>query len=159
MQPARGYHRDLTELKHMPPRGCVLNETMIAVSPFNGTLRLAGTLELAGYNAAPIQARLNNLTHAASNYFNGLETNATTNIKEDWHGYRPCTPDGMPAIGAVTRANKETNLFIGTGHAMLGMTLGPASGKLIAQAVLGETQGTQNDGLYNSPLLSPMRFQ
>ena len=146
MQPARGYHRDLVGLEHLPPRGCVLNETFIAVSPFHGTLRLAGTLEIAGYNQPWMNDRLEHLTRAGGLYLSGADE---AEVAHEWAGYRPCTADGMPVIGAN---RKHPGLFIGTGHAMMGMTLGPASGKLIAEAVFEETPSLE------SPLLSASRF-
>jgi D-amino-acid dehydrogenase len=54
--------------------------------------------------------------------------------KDVWYGYRPCSPDGLPYIGAVPTYN---NLYIGTGHGMMGMSLGPATGKLLAEQILG----------------------
>ena len=52
-----------------------------------------------------------------------------------WAGLRPCTPDGLPYIGRVKTLN---NLQVGTGHAMLGWTLGPITGKMLAEEILGE---------------------
>jgi D-amino-acid dehydrogenase len=52
-----------------------------------------------------------------------------------WYGLRPCSPDGLPYIG---RSNKLTNLIIATGHAMLGVSLGPGTGKLVAGIVDGK---------------------
>jgi D-amino-acid dehydrogenase len=52
-----------------------------------------------------------------------------------WYGFRPCTPDGVPYIGSTKRIS---NLFIAGGHAMSGLSLGPASGKLIAELVNGQ---------------------
>lgn len=146
MQPARGYHRDLTGLEHVPRLGCVLNETFIAVTPFHDTLRLAGTLELAGFNAPWLEDRLEHLTEACGRYLNGIERGEITG---EWAGYRPCTPDGLPVIGAV---DAHPGLHVGTGHAMMGMTLGPGTGRLLAESILGETPS------YASPLLAPDRF-
>lgn len=146
MQPARGYHRDVVGLDTMPPRGCVLNETFIAVSPFHDTLRLAGTLELSGFDAPWLGDRLAHLTKAGGTYIHGVEAATVT---QEWAGYRPCTADGMPVVGAVPRM---PGLFVGTGHAMMGMTLGPASGKLIAEAIYDETPALE------SPLLAAARY-
>ncbi|MEC8734165.1 MAG: FAD-dependent oxidoreductase [Planctomycetota bacterium] len=146
MQPARGYHRDLVGLESMPPRGCVLNETFIAVSPFHDTLRLAGTLELSGFDAPWLDDRLAHLTTAGSRYLRGVDTATVT---QEWAGYRPCTADGMPVVGAVPR---RPGLYVGTGHAMMGMTLGPASGRLIAEAIYEQAPAL------DSPLLAAARY-
>jgi len=146
MQPARGYHRDLGGLADVPRRGCVLNETFIAVTPFHDTLRLAGTLEIAGFDAPWLEDRLAHLTEACGRYLEGIDE---AEITSEWAGYRPCTPDGLPAIGAV---DGRDGLFVGTGHAMMGMTLGPGTGRLLAEAVLGERPS------YASDMLAPTRF-
>ena len=54
---------------------------------------------------------------------------------EPWAGLRPCSPDGLPYIG---RTKKFSNLLVATGHAMLGVSLGPVTGKLISQMVTDE---------------------
>jgi D-amino-acid dehydrogenase len=54
--------------------------------------------------------------------------------EEVWYGYRPCSPDGLPYIGQVPEIS---NLYVGTGHGMMGMSLGPATGKLLAEQILG----------------------
>ncbi|MFT6054986.1 MAG: D-amino-acid dehydrogenase [Roseivirga sp.] len=66
-----------------------------------------------------------------------------------WAGLRPCTPDGLPYIG---RTDKYTNLVIGTGHAMLGFTLGPITGQLISQEILNEKKD------FESKLISVNRY-
>jgi D-amino-acid dehydrogenase len=50
--------------------------------------------------------------------------------KEVWYGFRPCSPDGLPYIGY---ANSLDNLIVAGGHAMMGLSLGPATGKLVAE--------------------------
>ena len=53
--------------------------------------------------------------------------------RSEWCGLRPCTPDGMPFVGPVPG---QDGLFVATGHAMLGLTLGPVTGQIIAEQVL-----------------------
>ena len=55
--------------------------------------------------------------------------------KDIWFGFRPVSPDGLPYIGM---SNKFKNLAIATGHAMIGLALAPATGKLISEAISGE---------------------
>jgi len=50
-------------------------------------------------------------------------------------GYRPCTPDGMPYIGTVPGLE---NVVVATGHGMMGMSLGPATGKLVSEIATGQ---------------------
>ena len=94
----------------------------------------------------PAAHRLTHLTEAGGTYLRGVDTATVT---QEWAGYRPCTADGMPVVGAVPR---RPGLYVGTGHAMMGMTLGPASGKLIAEAVYDETLALE------SPLLAAARY-
>src|SRR5207249_7674006 len=54
---------------------------------------------------------------------------------EPWAGLRPASPDGLPIIG---RSRRVSNLIVATGHGMLGMTQGPATGELVARIVCDE---------------------
>jgi D-amino-acid dehydrogenase len=56
-------------------------------------------------------------------------------LVEIWRGLRPVTPDGLPMIG---RAPGYDNLIVAAGHAMIGQSLGPITGKLVAQVACGE---------------------
>jgi D-amino-acid dehydrogenase len=76
--------------------------------------------------------RLEMLPRGANRYIKGI---GQGRVVAEWAGYRPCTSDGMPVIGAVPGT---PGLFIGTGHAMMGMTLGPITAKVLAATVMGE---------------------
>lgn len=111
----------------------ILAEAKVAVTPMNGFTRFAGTMELGGINNSINSVRVETIAAAAENYFKGLKV--TTEEKEVARaGLRPCSPDGLPYIG---RTQKIKNLSIGTGHAMMGWSLGPATGKMLAE-VIGE---------------------
>jgi D-amino-acid dehydrogenase len=66
-----------------------------------------------------------------------------------WCGLRPCSPDGLPYIGPFASV---PNLYAATGHAMMGVSLGPVTGKLVAEMLSGETPSI------DSTLLDPDRF-
>ena len=111
----------------------ILVEAKVAVTPMNNFTRLAGTMELGGINSNINKLRVDTIAAAAENYFEGLSV--TKEEKESARaGLRPCSPDGLPYIG---RTQKIKNLSIGTGHAMMGWSLGPATGKMIAE-IIGE---------------------
>ncbi len=95
-----------------------------------GFKRLAGTLEFSGVNHEMRPRRLEQLTTAAKTYLSGIQDAV---ISSEWCGLRPCTPDGIPYVGPVPG---QSGLFVATGHAMLGLTLGPVTGKLIEGYVL-----------------------
>ena len=129
----KGYHRDL-ELGDVGvgPLGvaCVLAETSVFCTPMSGFTRLAGTLEFSGINHEMRPRRLEQLTAGAATYLRGV---GDAVIRSEWCGLRPCTPDGIPYVGPVPG---QAGLFVATGHAMLGLTLGPVTGKLIEGYVL-----------------------
>jgi D-amino-acid dehydrogenase len=146
MQGARGYHRQLKGVPELPFTGCVLHETFVAVTPMRDELRLAGTLEIQPVGRPWMRNRLDNLTRGASRYILGIERGRTV---AEWAGYRPCSSDGMPVVGPVPGT---PGLFVGTAHAMMGMTLGPVSGRAIAEHVLGRTQSLA------LPMCDPSRY-
>jgi D-amino-acid dehydrogenase len=133
IQPAKGYHRDIpagdggvTQLKLT----VMLGERYVFCTPMGDFLRLAGTLELSGFNHRIVQRRLENLTDSARRYLDGLEG---CRSRDDWVGLRPVTPDGLPMVGPVPGL---PGLYVANGHAMLGLTLGPITGKLLAEWIL-----------------------
>jgi D-amino-acid dehydrogenase len=99
-------------------------------TPLEGVVRFAGTLELSGLNHELRQPRLEQLTAAAAEHLEGMGTVEPTS---EWCGLRPCTPDGLPIVGPVPGVD---GLYVATGHAMLGLTLGPITGRLIADCIL-----------------------
>jgi D-amino-acid dehydrogenase len=68
---------------------------------------------------------------------------------EPWKGLRPCSPDGLPYLG---RSKKITNLIVATGHAMMGLSLGGITGKLVGQLLLEEKPSV------DLQLLDPERY-
>jgi D-amino-acid dehydrogenase len=133
LQAAKGYHRDrdpadgaTPSLKHT----CMLGERSVFCTPMGGFLRFAGTLEFSGVNDVVRRPRLEQLTNAAKLYFDGMGDSVPLS---EWCGLRPCISDGLPAIGP---APGREGVFVATGHGMLGLTLGPTTGKMIAELVL-----------------------
>ena len=128
----KGYHRDLERRDGAPllSVACVLSETSVFCTPMSRSTRLAGTLEFSGVNHERRPGRLEQLSVAAEAYLTGVRD---TEIRSEWCGLRPCTPDGIPYVGPVPG---RSGLFVATGHAMMGLTLGPVTGKLIAEHVL-----------------------
>ncbi|ARV10072.1 amino acid dehydrogenase [Winogradskyella sp. PC-19] len=109
----------------------ILCEAKVAVTPMDGFTRFAGTMEIAGINHGINPVRVNAIAKAAKNYYPNLEIlkSETDHAK---CGLRPCSPDGMPYIG---KSSKCKNLTIATGHAMMGWSLGPATGKLVSEII------------------------
>lgn len=109
----------------------ILIEAKVAVTPMNGFTRLAGTMEIGGINHNINPIRVNAIANAGARYFKGLKV--TEQEKADAQcGLRPVSPDGLPFIGKSTICN---NLTIATGHAMMGWSMGPATGKLVTEII------------------------
>lgn len=107
----------------------VLGEKMVFCTLMERFVRFAGTLEFSGLNQIR-RPRLEQLTNASPQY---LTTIGGAVIRSEWCELRPCLPDGLPAVGPVPAYD---GLFIATGHAMAGLTLGPVTGKLIAEYLM-----------------------
>ncbi len=109
----------------------VLMEAKAAVTPMQGFTRFAGTMEFSGINNIIRKERVQAIANAVKNYYPGIEISAEdmANAKS---GLRPVSPDGLPYIG---RSKVYDNLTFATGHAMMGWSLGPATGKLVSEIV------------------------
>src|SRR5439155_13849074 len=129
--PGKGYSVTVTGSSARPARPLYLSEVRVGVSPFEGALRLGGTMELSGINTRIVPSRVAAIRRAAARYFPGSERGS---VQEEWTGMRPLTPDGLPAIG---RAPGCDNLFVATGHAMLGVTMAPVTALAVAELVTG----------------------
>ncbi|SVA51328.1 uncharacterized protein METZ01_LOCUS104182 [marine metagenome] len=136
IQPGKGYHRDVRfslEGAPEPEQTFLMSEASVYCSPMGEFTRFAGTIEFAGMSHELNRERLDYTTSVAAKYLHGVEE---SEVISEWTGLRPCTPDGLPCIGAVPG---YSGLFLATGHATLGLTLAPITGKIIEQCVLGGT--------------------
>jgi D-amino-acid dehydrogenase len=93
------------------------------------TLRVGGTMEIAGLNGDINLVRVRGIIDSFCHYYPEFRVEDFDGIKP-WCGWRPCSPDGLPYVG---RTAKFKNFSIATGHAMMGMSLGPVTGKLMAE--------------------------
>ena len=126
LQAGKGYSVTIRDPDLSLRHPLFLGEAKAAVSPFDGALRVAGTMELSGLNSHLDAKRVSAMMRGASSFVPGIEKGRST-LK--WTGMRPMTPDGLPLIG---RLGEEPNLYIATGHAFLGVTLAPATAVAIA---------------------------
>ena len=111
-----------------------LVERKVGVTPrANGTVRLAGTMELAGLNESINTRRVEAIVRGARAFFQMPDS---LTVHETWRGLRPCTPDGLPIIG---RPEGWKNLVIASGHAMLGLTLSTGTAEMVAELIAGAT--------------------
>ena len=112
----------------------VLAEAKVAVTPMNGFTRFAGTMEIAGVNHKINRVRVDAIAEAAHRYYPDISI--SNDEKENAAcGLRAISPDGKPYIGKSSKCN---NLIIATGHAMMGWSMAPATGKLVAEIISEE---------------------
>ena len=130
LAPGKGYHLDLVAPSPPLRTGCVLVDVAVAVTPLGSRLRLAGTLEFSGLNLRLRERRVAMLRRAAATYLHGVADAAE---HQRWCGLRPCLADGRPVVG---RPPGLDGLHLATGHAKMGLTLGPATGRLVAESLL-----------------------
>lgn len=148
MQAGKGYRINVR--RPTPVRmPAILMESKVAVTPMVGFTRFAGTMELSGINHQIRRNRVEVIARAATAYYEGLNFE-TTEIEGAACGLRPVSPDGLPYIG---RARNWENVSLATGHAMMGWSLGPVTGKLISELISG-----QKPSLALDPYLPERRF-
>jgi D-amino-acid dehydrogenase len=136
VQPAKGYSITISRPSNGLDIPLHLAERKVGVTPMGTMLRFAGTLELAGLDLSINRRRLHAIEQAAQEYLDlGDGFTFKSNPIEIWRGLRPLTPDTLPIIG---RCRHLTNLTVATGHGMMGVSMGPITGKLVAQLVAGE---------------------
>lgn len=109
----------------------ILMEAKVAVTPMKGFTRFAGTMEFSGINTIIRKERVKAIANAANQYYPEIVIN-TVELATAQSGMRPVSPDGLPYIG---RSTALKNLTFATGHAMMGWSLGPATGKLVSEII------------------------
>ncbi len=148
MQAGKGYSLTLSNPKQLPELCSICTEARLAVTPMDGSLRVGGTMEMAGTDESITPRRVRGITRAFPDFFPAFSENDFAEVKP-WSGLRPVSPDGMPYIG---RTQRWKNLTVATGHAMMGLSLAPATGKIVADVLSGEKSPVALD------LISPDRF-
>lgn len=148
MQGGKGYSLTLTKPPQLPRLCSICTEARVAVTPMDGALRFGGTMELAGTDESVALGRVRGIIRSATRYFPAFSEADFAGI-EPWTGLRPVSPDGMPYLGRPRRWN---NLVVATGHAMMGLSLAPATGRIVADQL--EEKETPVD----LALLDPDRF-
>ena len=128
VQPAKGYSITVPISEPSLKIPCILTDEKVTITPMPGCLRFGGTLALQGYDSSVDERRASPIRRLAETYCEGVDKVPT------WAGFRPASPDGLPFIGALPSA---PNVFAATCHGMMGVTLGPVTGKLISELIQG----------------------
>jgi D-amino-acid dehydrogenase len=148
MQAGKGYSLTLPNPRWLPTICSILTEARVAVTPIGTSLRVGGTMEIAGLDESITAVRVEGIIKALPRYYPEFRPEDFRGLPV-WRGLRPCSPDGLPYVG---RFAQYTNLSAATGHAMLGLSLGPITGKLMAEILSDEKPSI------GISLLSPDRF-
>jgi len=143
LQPGKGYSLTLKSPPRLPRLCSILCEAKVAVTPMAGSLRVAGTMEVGSMNMRINANRVRGLVDSIAAYLPAFQPGVFDGI-EPWVGLRPVSPDGIPFLGKVPHL---PNLHVSTGHAMMGLSLGPVSGRLMADLLTGDAPFRDIHGL------------
>jgi D-amino-acid dehydrogenase len=131
IQPGKGYSVTMPRPSVCPAMPMIFPETRVAVTPFQSGYRLGSTMEFAGYDSSIRPERIQLLKDGAKDY---LREPYCEPVVEEWYGWRPMTFDSLPIIDY---SPAYRNVIIAAGHNMLGLTMAPATGKLVAEMAGG----------------------
>jgi D-amino-acid dehydrogenase len=148
MQAGKGYSFLLEDVAKNVRIPSIFLEARVAVTPMANSLRFGGTMEIGGVNHSINMKRVKGIVDSIPKYYPDMKISMPLKEKV-WHGLRPCSPDGLPYIG---RSDKFKNLVIATGHSMMGLSLGPATGLLVSEIVENKKSSM------NIELFQPERF-
>ena len=148
IQAGKGYSISLESPKVLPDNCGIFSEAKVTMTPMNGMLRFAGTMEIVGTDRSITQKKVVGLKKSVCNY---LPQYSMQDLEADdiWVGLRPISPDGLPYVGKL---NKYENLYASTGQAMMGMSLSPVSGKIVSDLI------THGSSEFSNPLIDPNRY-
>jgi D-amino-acid dehydrogenase len=131
LQAGKGYSMTYENVPRNLRYPAILVDKRVAMTPMGADLRMGGTMEISGLNSPVLEKRAQAIYNGAKAYYPNLALDMMPKEKI-WYGLRPLTPDGLPYIG---HHSKYANLVIAGGHAMLGVSLAAATGKLVEELV------------------------
>jgi len=104
-------------------------EQRVVCTPYQGALRIAGTMEFLDPDEPLDSSRLESVARAIRPLLQGIDWSSR---RDAWVGSRPITPDGLPIVGRLA----SNRIYAAGGHGMWGMVLGPATGRLLAEQIV-----------------------
>lgn len=146
LQDGKGYSITVHNLHNKPQIPSILIDDRVAITPMGPHLRISGTLEISGMDNKIRQTKVNAIREAVTHYYPTVRIPADS---KPWFGYRPCTPDGMPYIGPL---KSGSSIYVAAGHAMMGLSLAPATAQMITNVIKHPSQN------HHQQLLRPLRF-
>lgn len=133
LQAGKGYSMTFDAVEKNLHYPAILVDDRVAMTPMGADLRMGGTMEISGIGSPMLMKRVQAIFKAAKNYYPDLPVTFPAQDKI-WYGLRPLSPDGLPYIG---RHSQYDNIVMAGGHAMLGLSLAAATGKLVEEIVGG----------------------
>ena len=146
IQPGKGYSITYSRPGLVPRRPLTLRERSVCVTTWEDGFRLGSTMEFSGYDTSLNERRLGALERGAREY---LHEPVGPEIRERWFGWRPMSRDDVPLIG---RAPGHRNLWLATGHGMMGVGMSAGTGQLLADLMAGR------DPAVDAQPFDPSRF-
>ena len=134
LQAGKGYSLTLPNPPELPRVCSIFVEAKVAITPMGGSLRFAGTMEVGGLDLSIDPKRVRGIVKSVHSYFPKFSEADFEGVKP-WAGLRPVSPDGIPYLG---KAPGLPNLTVASGHAMMGLSLGPVTGRLVADLLAEE---------------------
>ena len=131
LESERGYHIQLSQPSVTVRHPLMIADSKFVVTPMTSGLRLAGLVEFGGLTAGPSKAPIDLLLRRAKVLFPGLDFASYS----AWMGHRPAPSDSLPVLGPTQR---HPNLYLAFGHHHVGLTAGPKTGRLLAEAMTGQ---------------------
>lgn len=133
LQAGKGYSMTFNAVEKNLHYPAILVDDRVAMTPMGADLRMGGTMEISGMGSPMLMKRVQSIFKAAKSYYPDLPVEFPAQ-KQIWYGLRPLSPDGLPYIG---RHSNYDNIVMAGGHAMLGLSLAAATGKLVEEIVGG----------------------
>ena len=128
----------------MMPRQAILTlDSHLALSPMADRMRIAGAMDFSQSPTRIPERRVEAMKDSAKQVIGTWDRESAP-----WAGLRPVAPDGLQLIGCLA---PDSNAFVATGYSMLGMTIAPAAGTLLADAIRSGDDGSSGP-------FSPQRF-
>lgn len=135
LQPGKGYSYTYPYVEKNIKYPAILVDGRCAITPWSNALRIGGTMELSGINNKILVKRMEGIYQSVKDFYPGLKIDFPPTDKI-WSGLRPVTPDGLPYIG---KHSAYDNLVIAGGHAMLGISMGTGTGKIVSEILQRKT--------------------
>jgi D-amino-acid dehydrogenase len=127
--PGRGHSASLKS-NYTPNTPLLFAEAHLVVTPMRGFVRMTTGLELGSWDPDPDQSQLDAMARGAGEFLAG----PAPSFGDGWVGFRPLTPTGLPIVGPLSG---HPRVIVTCGHGALGMTLAPATARIVRSAVEG----------------------